>query len=285
MDLTTLTLVLFAVAFAGFQFGRARSLQTVRGAAGALKLESLPQYHGYYVALVCLAPALLVVLAWLVVEPSVLTARTIDSVAPEWRSLPPGELDLIVSMMRNLAAGNAIVPGSNPLLQDAAARFAELARQSRDVLSGTAIAIAALAGFVALRQIHPSLRARGRVETFVTGLLVGASGIALLTTLGIVLSVVFEAMLFFREVTIAEFLFGLEWSPQTAIRDDQVASTGRFGAVPLFAGTLLITLIAMLVAVPVGLMTAVYLGEYASRRIRDTAKPLLEVLAGIPTVV
>ena len=285
MQLTTLTLVLLAVAYAGYQFGRTRSLQSVGGPAGAPQLNSLPQYYGYYVSMACLGPALLLVLVWLVLEPNVLTARVIGAVAPEWQALPAGELDLLVSTMRNLAAGTAIAAGTNPLLQDAAAFYTRLAEQSRDLLAATAIVLAALSGFIALRRVQPSLRARSRVEIVLTWLLIGASSIALLTTVGIVLSVVFEALLFFREVPVSDFLFGLDWSPQTAIRDDQVGSSGRFGAVPLFAGTLLITLIAMLVAVPVGLMTAIYLGEYSSQRVRDVAKPLLEVLAGIPTVV
>ena len=285
MELTTLTLVLFAIAYAAFQFGRARSLQSVGGHAGLRSLNSLPQYYGYYVAMACLGPALLLVLVWLVFEPNVLSARVISMVAPEWGARSPGELDLIVSTIRGLAEGTAMVPGVDPLLQDAGELYARQVEQSRDALSGTAILLAALTGFVALRQVRPTLRARTRVESALTWMLIGASSIALLTTVGIVLSVVFEAILFFREVPIGDFLFGLDWSPQTAIRDDQVGSTGRFGAVPLFAGTLLITVIAMFVAVPVGLMTAVYLGEYSSQRVRDVAKPLLEVLAGIPTVV
>lgn len=285
MELTTLTLVLFAIAYAAFQFGRARSLQSVGGHAGAMSLNSLPQYYGYYVAMACLGPSLLFVLVWLVFEPNVLSARVISIVAPEWGTRSPGELDLIVSTIRGLAEGTAMVPGVDPLLQDAGELYARLVEQSRDALSGTSILLAALTGFVALRQVRPALRARSQVESALTWLLIGASSIALLTTVGIVLSVVFEAILFFREVPIGDFLFGLDWSPQTAIRDDQVGSTGRFGAVPLFAGTLLITVIAMFVAVPVGLMTAVYLGEYSSQRVRDVAKPLLEVLAGIPTVV
>jgi phosphate transport system permease protein len=109
--------------------------------------------------------------------------------------------------------------------------------------------------------------------------------VAILTTLGILLSVIFEAIRFFQMVPITEFLFGLQWSPQMAIRSDQVGSSGSFGAIPLFTGTLLIAFIAMMVATPIGLMTAIYLSEYASRRFRSFAKPALEVLAGIPTVV
>jgi phosphate transport system permease protein len=111
------------------------------------------------------------------------------------------------------------------------------------------------------------------------------SSIAILTTIGIVLSVLFESIRFFKAVPISDFIFGLEWSPQTAIRADQVGSSGAFGAVPLFAGTMLISFIAMVVAVPIGLMSAIYLSEYAGPKLRATAKPLLEILAGIPTVV
>jgi phosphate transport system permease protein len=109
--------------------------------------------------------------------------------------------------------------------------------------------------------------------------------VAILTTIGIVFSVVFETMRFFSKVPLTEFLFGTKWSPQTALRADQVGSSGAFGAVPLFVGTTLIMLIAMCVAGPIGLFAAIYMAEYASPRARSVAKPVLEVLAGIPTVV
>ncbi|MEQ9510031.1 MAG: phosphate ABC transporter permease subunit PstC, partial [Alloalcanivorax xenomutans] len=109
--------------------------------------------------------------------------------------------------------------------------------------------------------------------------------VAILTTVGILMSVLFESIRFFQKVSPAEFLFGLQWSPQTALRTDQVASSGAFGAIPLFVGTLLISSIALLVAVPIGLMSAIYLAEYAPSRVRSVAKPMLEILAGVPTVV
>ena len=115
--------------------------------------------------------------------------------------------------------------------------------------------------------------------------LIACSSVAVLTTAGIILSLVFESARFFTLIPLTDFLFGLEWSPQTALRDDQVGATGLFGMIPLFAGTLLITLIAMVIAAPVGLMAAIYMAEYASSRARDIIKPCLEVLAGIPTVV
>jgi phosphate transport system permease protein len=115
--------------------------------------------------------------------------------------------------------------------------------------------------------------------------LLGCSTLAIFTTIGILLSVLFESIRFFQQIPIWDFVFGTEWSPQTAIRADQVGSSGAFGAVPLFVGTLLISAIAMVVAVPGGLFSAIYLAEYAHPRFRAAAKPLLEILAGIPTVV
>src|SRR3546814_1556959 len=106
-----------------------------------------------------------------------------------------------------------------------------------------------------------------------------------ISTLGIVVSLLFEAFRFFDRIPLSEFLFGLNWEPQIAIRADQVAGQGAFGAVPVFLGTLVIAFIAMAVAIPVGLMSAIYLAEYAGSRVRVSVKPMLEILAGIPTVV
>jgi phosphate transport system permease protein len=136
-----------------------------------------------------------------------------------------------------------------------------------------------------LRSLSASFRARNQVERVVKWLLLAAASVAVLTTVGIVFSVLFETVRFFDRVSPFEFLFGLQWSPQTAIRADQVASDGSFGAVPLFAGTVMISLIAMVVAVPIGLMSAIYMSEYAPPRVRGAIKPVLEILAGIPTVV
>lgn len=123
------------------------------------------------------------------------------------------------------------------------------------------------------------------IEKIVTAVLLFCTCVAVFTTIGIVASLVFEAFRFFQKVPISQFLFGLEWSPQTALRADQVGSSGSFGAIPLITGTLLISAIAMAIATPLGLLSAVYLAEYASKRTRSIVKPLLELLAGIPTVV
>ena len=145
--------------------------------------------------------------------------------------------------------------------------------------------VALLGLALAWRRIAPRVRARNHVEDAILVFIIASSTVAILTTAGIVLSVLFEAFRFFQSVPLLDFLFGVEWSPQTAIRSDQVGASGAFGMIPLFTGTLLISAVAMLVAVPVGLMSAIYLAEYASRRLRSIAKPLLEILAGIPTVV
>ncbi len=135
------------------------------------------------------------------------------------------------------------------------------------------------------RRFPARSAARRSIENVLVRVLAASSGVAILVTIGILLSLVFEATRFFEQVSPLEFFFGTEWSPQTALRADQVGASGAFGAVPVFAGTALITVIAMIVSVPIGLMSAIYLSEYASKRVRDAVKPLLEVLAGVPTVV
>lgn len=153
------------------------------------------------------------------------------------------------------------------------------------VLAALAAVVALAGGLLAVRNIRPELRARNKVERWIGGLLMACAVAAVLTTIGIVASLVFESWRFFQAVPPLEFLFGTQWNPQIAMRADQFASTGAFGAVPLFAGTFLIMLIAMAVAAPVGLLSAIYLSEYAARGTRGVVKPLLEILAGVPTVV
>ncbi len=283
MQATTLILLLAAMSFVAFFLGRRRAL-VMSGERGP-KLHSLPVYYGHYVTLWCLLPALAVLSLWIMIEPRIVMALVVSALPEAQRSLPAGELDLLVNNIRNLAAGDAISELTDVNLNRAASHLTELTAASRRLLAILTFSLAGMAGAIAWRRVSPALPARNRVERVVLIALIAASSIAIFTTVGIVLSVLFEALRFFREVSVAEFLFGLNWSPQTAIRADQVGSSGSFGAVPLFTGTMLITGIAMFVAVPVGLMTAIYLAEYSSARMRAVAKPLLEILAGIPTVV
>ncbi len=285
MQTTTLLLVLAAITIASFSVGRQRALNSVGGPGRILHLHSLPGYYGYFTAMSALIPALLLILIWVFIEPRLISALLVQNLPDAERALAPGQLDLLLNNIRNLATGDVVAGEVDSVLRDSAQRYRDYSANSMLLMNITTISLALLGGLFALRRICPEFRARNRVEALMLAFLIAASSIAILTTIGIVMSVLFEAIRFFREVPINEFLFGLNWSPQMAIRADQVGSSGSFGAVPLFAGTLLITAIAMLVAVPVGLMTAIYLAEYASSQVRATAKPLLEVLAGIPTVV
>jgi phosphate transport system permease protein len=285
MQNTTLILILMAIGACAFYFGRERSLALATGRNKLLSLHSLPGYYGYHTAIWATLPALGLVLLWVLIEPRIIVALVVQSLPDTERSMSAGELNLLVNNIRNLATGDVVTGEIDTVLRQAADRFVRLEGVSRNLLVTLAIGVALLGGAIARRQISPDFRARNHVEGVISGALIAASSIAVFTTVGIVMSVLFEAIRFFQEVSLTEFLFGLNWSPQMAIREDQVGSSGSFGAVPLFTGTLLITGIAMVVAVPVGLMTAIYLAEYSSNRVRAITKPILEILAGIPTVV
>jgi phosphate transport system permease protein len=209
---------------------------------------------------------------------------TVATLPDDVRLLSDGKLDLVINDIKNLAAGNAAASTDDTRVA-AAAHYKTL--QTKSTFARTAVALLAglISAFWIWRRISPGLRARAMVEKSIMAFLILCSCLAIFTTVGIVLSVLFESLRFFGKVPFNEFVFGLHWSPQTAIRADQVGSSGSFGAVPIFAGTLLISAIAMLVAVPLGLMSAIYLAEYATPKVRSWVKPLLEILAGIPTVV
>jgi phosphate transport system permease protein len=209
----------------------------------------------------------------------------VDSLPPEAQSLPPERLGLLLNDIRNLASGNILSRAADPEMQQAAERYSRMLQISRMALLVLVLALAIAGLLFARSRIAPRFRARNTVETVIMFFLIASSVVAILTTVGIVLSLIFEASRFFLRVSPVEFLFGLEWSPQMAMRADQVGAAGSFGAVPLFVGTLLIAFIAMCVAMPVGLMAAIYMAEYAHSRLRAVVKPVLEILAGIPTVV
>lgn len=285
MPTSTVVLILLILAVVAYQVGRARSLATVGGLKGARRLHSLPGYYGMLTALWCALPALLVLAVWNMADGRVVTGLVVAGLPPELAALPDDRLSLVLNDVKNVVSGAVPSASASPEIRAAAERYAELQRLSSYAAALVCLAIAIGSGAFVLSRIQPALRARNRVEAIVRGALVVASSIAILTTIGIVLSVLFESIRFFRMVPVTEFLFGLNWSPQLAIRADQVGSSGAFGAVPLFTGTLLIAGIAMIVAVPIGLFSAIYLAEYAHARVRAVVKPMLEVLAGIPTVV
>ncbi|MFZ1325408.1 MAG: phosphate ABC transporter permease subunit PstC [Candidatus Contendobacter sp.] len=275
------TLLLLSVG--AYTLGRQRALAVAGGQVR--NLHSLPSFYGFYTALWCGLPALLVLALWAMAQPGILVHWALAGLPPDVQHLPPDRLNLIVNDLKNLVSGHFVASASDPVMVEAANRYRQLRAIGNAALWVVVLSIAIGGIAYAWRAISPMLRARNRVERVVNIFLIASSTVAIFTTLGIVLSVVFESLLFFRQVSITEFLFGLQWSPQTALRADQVGSSGAFGAMPLFAGTLLISGIAMLVAVPIGLMSALYLSEYATPKFRAFAKPALEILAGIPTVV
>lgn len=280
--LITILLVLSAIAY---QLGRYRSLVVARANGGTRNLHSRPTYHGFLTAFWAAIPALLVFGFWMAFETTIITNLVVADLPPELRSLPEARLNLVVNDIRNLVSGNIVSKEPDADILAAARHYRELQSLSNAVLTVVVLTLAVGGIAATWRSISPKLRARNHVERAIQVFLIASSTLAIFTTIGIVLSVLFEALRFFHKVPITEFLFGLEWSPQMAIRTDQVGASGAFGAVPLFAGTLMISAIAMFVAVPIGLMSAIYLSEYASRQFRAVAKPLLEILAGIPTVV
>jgi len=236
-------------------------------------------------ALWCALPALAVIGLWLTFQDAIIVRLVTEHLPESVRSLPENDLSLVLNDMRNLVAGNVPASSVSAAVQAASAEYIKLRGVSRMALTVLAMVLAIGAVIMIRSRITPQLRARNSVERVTEWLLLGCSTIAVFTTIGIVASVAFEAFRFFQHISPIDFLFGTSWSPQMAIRADQVGSSGSFGAVPLFAGTALISFIAMVIAVPIGLFSAIYLAEYAHPKFRTWAKPLLEVLAGVPTVV
>jgi phosphate transport system permease protein len=281
MSLSIALAAIFVIACVAAWLGFSRARRVRMGQ----HLHSLPSYHGAYAFLWALVPALLLLSAYGTVEPRLVDQAVLAT--PQGQALPDFDMQRqsILSEAREIANGdreqgfNSESAALAPVIRSAELRYG---------LIGAVVAmLVAFAGAAfALRRSVPDFRARAGVERWLTILLVAASLIAILTTLGILLSLLFESLRFFRLYPATDFLFGTEWSPQTAIRADQAGSSGAFGSVPLMWGTFFIgAIIAMVVAVPLGLMSAIYLTQYAHPRLRSWLKPTLEILAGVPTVV
>jgi phosphate transport system permease protein len=285
MRISTLTLLLIAMSMAAFWLGRRKALMSVGGARSIRNLHSLPGYYGYYTAIWCGVPGLILIVCWFIFNDALIIQRVVGQLPANLRGLPADQLSLLVNDIKNMAAGQFVNPERAGELAAAADSYSSIKIVFRWILGGVMLVAVTLGFGWAWSRLKPEFRARNRVEGVVKIGLVLASTLAIFTTVGILFSVVFEAIRFFQIIPVTDFLFGTNWSPQTAIRADQVGSSGSFGAIPLFLGTLLISAVAMVVAVPLGLMIAIYLSEYATATIRSWVKPMVEVLAGIPTVV
>ena len=284
MPIAIILVILLGLTALAYHHGRKRAFAVAEKTKDT-RLHSLPHFYGAWTAIWCSIPALLVLGVWLAMQGTVITGLVVSELPENLQQLTSERLGLVVNDIRNHASGSIVSGKISPEIEAAAERYKELRNLSRMALTVVILCLAIGAAAFSTRFISPKFRARNSVEGIIKTVLIICSSIAILTTLGIVLSVLFEAMRFFDKIPATEFLFGTTWSPQTAIRADQVGSSGAFGAIPLFTGTLLISFIAMLVAVPIGLLSAIYLSEYAGPRLRAVTKPFLEILAGIPTVV
>jgi phosphate transport system permease protein len=281
-NLLPLVLVL-AVAAYGLAYMRSRAVAAPLG--GIRNLKALPFYYAARAALWCAIPALIVLAVWAGFEDKVIQGIVIASLPPDTWPESAGQASLILSQISNVAAGSLNPEFLPEHITGAASLLEAMQDKSGNFKAALVVLIAVLGATFAWTRVVPHINARKNVETTLRRIFFACAALAVLTTAGIVFSVFLETLRFFDRVPITEFLFGTSWSPQTAIRIDQIGSEGAFGVIPLFTGTLLISAIALLVAVPVGLLSAIYLSEYASKRMRSTIKPVLEMLAGIPTVV
>ena len=300
MSIGFLSLILLALAAAGYILGRARAVSAAGG--DTRKLHSLAGFYGQSVFLFTAIPAFLLMVVWLLVQPMLIEARV--SAKLEQTLAPDASLSLVMADVRRLAnsidsigsasevaalspealkarlAEQGVATGGNMTADQvaAASEYRALANQGRLGLTIASIAVA-LAGLAfALSRIKVEFRARNVTEQFVMVLLIGASLIAVLTTAGIVASLLFETIHFFNLYPARDFFLSTVWSPK-------FGGGSQLGIWPLLWGTLYVSVIALIVAVPVGLMSAIYLAEYASPRVRTWVKPAIEILAGIPTIV
>ncbi len=274
---------IIALSVFSYLLGRRRAVAAVAGREN--ELHSRPAYHGAFVAAWVGLPSLLLVLIWLTLQGPVIDQLLLASLPPGTTDgMDTGQIGLMLSEIKAVAAGN-IFGEPSLVVQEGAERYQRWQSIARWAMIAAAFSVALLGLVLASRRISPEFRARHGAERILSGVMIACSLLAILTTLGILFSLLFEALRFFELVSPLEFFFGLNWEPQIPIREGQVTAGGAFGAIPVFAGTLLISAIAMMVAIPIGLFSAIYLTEYANPKVRAVIKPVLEMLAGIPTVV
>ena len=275
MSISLLLIVILVLAGFAYFMGQTRSYSLSEPLGGVKHLNSLPFYYGMNTAFWCGLPALGLLVVWLLIEASIIDYWILANLPEGTVSLEnEGQKSLLLNTVHRVANGSQFGT-TDPVLLALGEQLRSHRQSTRLAMTILCISLAILGAFWGWRKVAPEAHARIAVEKVFNLFLLTCSVIAILTTVGIVLSVLHESIRFFNMVNIFDFLFGLHWSPQS----------GTFGSIPLFAGTLMISFIAMVVAVPVGLMSAIYLSEYANQTVRSIAKPLLEILAGVPTVV
>jgi len=285
MNLSTLLVIIIVGSASAYFLGYTRSQQIAKPIGGVRNLATLPSYYASMVGLWALIPALILVVLWSVLDGSVISSLVKSSLPDEVKQLSAENLSLVMSQVQNVASGIGSVEALGDEYAPAIERLQGLNAISAKAMPILAICVLVIGGLLGYRAVRAENNARYSVEKVFNVVLLVCSSIAIFTTFGIVFSVLFESLSFFQKVPFFDFLLGTHWSPQIAIRADQTGASGSFGVIPLIAGTLLISFIALLIAVPTGLMSAIYLSEYAGSRVRSIVKPALEILAGVPTVV
>ena len=276
----SIVLILIGI-YSSYIFGKSRIKKLVYSTN--LKPKSQYNYHAQYVLSWCLLPALIVYFSWAVFEEQIIQNLILDSF--EYVEGAAYDDGLLLAEIRNTANNTDFSEGKSQEIINAASQYKSLKLTSEISFYISIIIIMVLGSLYAVRKINIQFNAQDTIEKYIKYLLIFCSSIAVLTTIGIIFSLIFESFRFFSQVSLFEFLFSTEWYPFIPIREGQAAAEGSFGAVPIFAGTFLVMIVAMCVAAPIGLLTAIYLSEYASQKVRKTVKPLLEILAGIPTIV
>ena len=281
--------VIAALGLASYFYSSRRVLAQAR-AAGA-KPHSLGMYYGFYAVIWVFVPsALLLVLLTGATSP-VLDSLILQSLLAAEPGLPESFVPLKIAQIKNIA--NGFLEPADETMAMLGQEYQSMREGMANLRLGSVMLIGLLGLGYAVWRMSPEFKSRIVFETFLRRLFFVTAVIAILTTIGIIASLLFEAIRFFAAYNFFDFLFGTHWAPNVALRGDGAAAgdedvggaSGSFGMIPVMTGTLLVALIAMLVAVPVGLFSAIYMSEFASRRFRDVVKPTLEILAGIPTVV
>lgn len=285
MDSLSLIFILILLSVLSYWYGMKRSVTAAGGISKIKEMTSLPQQFGMLTAFWCGLPALFSLLIWMGLETHLIHLFLLPQLPENIQLLNSTDLSLYLNEIKILAQTNIEAFTSVDEKTSIALYLQSLENNIKWIKTGLILVIAfASVAFISSR-FEKNFKARLKSENIIKYILLSCSALAIVTTLGIVISVLFESVHFFGEVPASEFLFGTKWSPMVALRSDQVGSSGSFGAIPLFVGTLLISFIAMIIAVPTGLMIATYLSQYASAKLRMFAKPMLEILAGVPTVV
>ncbi len=275
--------VLLALIAIAYQIGLAKSKKLAGMGQNSSALHSRPKYYAALVALWCGLPAFLILLVWNIVEPLLLKHIILDHVpAQVLASLDPASLSVLMDRVQAIASGFGVNDQAQPYELQAAAQLAQMLSIAQYAKLVVVLTVAIVGIMWAKKKITAQYRARNHVEKVMNFGLALCSGVAILTTIGIVMSMFSEAMRFFSFVNPLTFFFGTVWDPGFSTTGN---AEGSYGLLPLLWGTLMVSGIALLVAIPVGLMIAIYLAEYASPKFRTWAKPAIEVLAGIPTIV